>query len=255
MKCAVVIPTLNAVRQGYWQQVLQSLASQTIPIDLKVIVDSASTDQTRAFACAYGWKCIGIHRNNFDHGLTRTRMLRYLLRCGFDTVVFLSQDVILVEPDTLEKLVRFLWGHDIVGCYGRQISSHKHSLNAWQRSYCYPDHSCVKSISSSAEDGLMTAFFPMPFPPGRLNLHWHTEALKRPALERIRFLLQGFYQLEERPVIVLRRLYGMSTPIIFQGFFCGDFRLVRFIAPIRNYWNTLALRSSEGKQCIPRFLC
>ena len=143
MKCAVVIPTLNAVRQGYWQEVLQSLASQTIPIDLKVIVDSASTDQTRAFARAYGWKCIGIHRNNFDHGLTRTRMLRYLLRCGFDTVVFLSQDVIPAAPDTLEKLIRFLWEHDIVGCYGKQISPRKDSLNAWQRRCCYPDHSCV----------------------------------------------------------------------------------------------------------------
>lgn len=159
MKCAVVIPTLNAVRQGYWQEVLNALASQTIQIDLKVIVDSSSTDQTRALALAYGWKCIGIHRSNFNHGLIRTRMLHYLHRRGFDTVVFLSQDVIPVAPDSLEKLTCFLWGHNIAGCYGKQINQHEHSLNAWQRNRCYPDQSCVKSISSVAEDGLMTAFF------------------------------------------------------------------------------------------------
>ena len=182
MKCAVVIPTLNAVRQGYWQDVLQSLASQTIPIDLKVIVDSASTDQTRATARTYGWKCIGIHRNNFDHGLTRTRMLRYLLRCGFDTVVFLSQDVIPAAPDTLEKLIRFLWEHDIVGCYGKQISPRKDSLNAWQRRCCYPDHSCVKSISSVAEDGFMAAFFSNAFSAWKIE-----SALAYGGFEKTRF--------------------------------------------------------------------
>ena len=131
MKCAVVIPALNAVRRGFFRNVLSSLEAQTFHFDLKVIVDSASADQTRALAEAYGWKCIGIRRKNFNHGLVRTRMLRYLHGRGFDTVVFLSQDVVPTAPDTLEKLIHFLWDHDIAGCYGRQISLHEHSLNAW----------------------------------------------------------------------------------------------------------------------------
>lgn len=170
MKAAIVIPTLNAVRCGFWQEVLTSIAGQTFPVELKVIVDSHSSDQTREQAASFGWKCLGIHRKNFNHGLIRTRILHYLRRRGFDTVIFLSQDAVLTRPDALETLIRFLRRHsEITGCYGRQISLREHSLNAWQRQRCYPEQSRIQSDADIKQDGLMAAFCSNAFSAWRID--------------------------------------------------------------------------------------
>jgi len=160
MKTAVVVPTLNAVKRGFWYELLRAIAEQQLPIDLKLIVDSDSSDQTVELASALGWKCLRHDRRKFNHGLTRARIVRYLASKGFDTVIFLSQDVVLSEPGTLKKLTDFLWKHpEISGCCGKQISLHEKTLNAWQRERCYPNASHVKSAADIPRDGLMAAFF------------------------------------------------------------------------------------------------
>ena len=160
MKTAVVVPTLNAVKRGFWYELLRAIAEQRLKIDLKLIVDSDSNDQTVELAAALGWKCLRHDRRNFNHGLTRARIVRYLASKGFDTVIFLSQDVVLSEPDTLKKLTDFLWNHpEISGCYGKQISLHEKTLNAWQRERCYPNVSRIRTAADIPRDGLMAAFF------------------------------------------------------------------------------------------------
>ena len=160
MKTAVVVPTLNAVKRGFWYELLRAIGEQRLQIDLKLVVDSESSDQTVDLAAALGWKCIRHHRRDFNHGRTRARIVRYLASKGFDTVIFLSQDVVLSEPDTLKKLTDYLWKHpDISGCCGKQISLHEKTLNAWQRERCYPNASRVKTAADIPRDGLMAAFF------------------------------------------------------------------------------------------------
>ena len=160
MKTAVVVPTLNAVKRGFWYELLRAIAEQHLQIDLKLVVDSESTDQTVELASALGWKCLRIRRRRFNHGATRARIVRYLASKGFDTVIFLSQDVVLSEPDTLKKLTGFLWNHpEISGCCGKQISLHEKTLNAWQRERCYPNVSRVKTAADIPRDGLMAPFF------------------------------------------------------------------------------------------------
>jgi len=158
MKTALVIPTLNAVKRGFWYDLLRSVAEQTLHLDLKLVVDSESNDQTAELAAARGWKCLRIRRGNFNHGDTRRRIVRYLHHKGFDTVVFLSQDAVLSEPGALDKLTKFLWNNPVAGCYGKQISLHEHTLNAWQRERCYPDASRIKTQADIARDGLMASF-------------------------------------------------------------------------------------------------
>lgn len=160
MKTAVVVPTLNAVKRGFWYELLRAIAEQRLQIDLKLIVDSYSSDQTVELASALGWKCLRLHRRNFNHGGTRARIVRYLASKGFDTVIFLSQDVVLSEPDTLKKLTDYLWKHpEISGCCGKQISLHEKTLNAWQRERCYPNVSRIRTAADIPRDGLMAAFF------------------------------------------------------------------------------------------------
>ena len=160
MKTAVVVPTLNAVKRGFWYELLRAIAEQRLQIDLKLIVDSYSSDQTVELASALGWKCLRLHRRNFNHGGTRARIVRWLASKGFDTVIFLSQDVVLSEPDTLKKLTDYLWKHpEISGCCGKQISLHEKTLNAWQRERCYPNVSRIRTAADIPRDGLMAAFF------------------------------------------------------------------------------------------------
>ena len=160
MKTAVVVPTLNAVKRGFWYELLRAIAEQRLQIGLKLIVDSYSSDQTVELASALGWKCLRLHRRNFNHGGTRARIVRYLASKGFDTVIFLSQDVVLSEPDTLKKLTDYLWKHpEISGCCGKQISLHEKTLNAWQRERCYPNVSRIRTAADIPREGLMAAFF------------------------------------------------------------------------------------------------
>ena len=158
MKTALVIPTLNAVKRGFWYQLLRSVDEQTLPIDLKLVIDSESNDQTAELAVTRGWKCLRIHRAKFNHGDTRRRIVEGLHRRGFDTVIFLSQDAVLSEPRALSKLTSFLWNNRVAGCYGKQISLHEHTLNAWQRERCYPDYSRIKTQADIGRDGLMASF-------------------------------------------------------------------------------------------------
>ena len=68
MKTAVVVPTLNAVKRGFWYELLRAIAEQRLRIDLKLVVDSESNDQTVELASALGWKCLRISRRRFNHG-------------------------------------------------------------------------------------------------------------------------------------------------------------------------------------------
>ena len=168
MKTALVIPTLNAVRRGRWPEVLAAIAAQDMQPDLKLVVDSESADQTRPLAEAYGWRTLGIRRRNFDHGATRSRILRLLAARGYDCVFFLSQDVVLTAPDTLRKLRDFLTRENVSGCFGKQINPHERSLNAWQRERCYPDADRIKTLADASELGLMTPFFSNAFAAWRI---------------------------------------------------------------------------------------
>ena len=158
MKVAIAIPTCNA-ENGCWENVLQAIEQQDLVCDLKLIVDSASTDNTCSLAEKSGWKCIRIKREKFDHGGTRRKIVKYLHRKQFDTVVFMTQDVVLNKPDSLRKLVEFLHQNSLAGCYGRQLSGNCGSLHKWQRERCYTEESQIRTKENIRELGLMTAFF------------------------------------------------------------------------------------------------
>ena len=158
MKTAVAIFSCNAVERGVWNEVLDAVEKQDFRPDERLVVDSASDDRTVPVAIERGWKSMRVRREDFDHGLTRNRIVRNLQARGFDAVVFLSQDVILASPDALGKIVGFLRDRAVVGCYGRQIDTRPHSLEGWQRERCYPEVSAVKTLADVPKLKLMTPF-------------------------------------------------------------------------------------------------
>lgn len=159
MKTALVILSRNAVRRGVWSEVLDAVDRQEFRADERIVYDSGSDDATVAVAAAHDWKIVPVRREEFDHGATRDRIVRELFGRNFEAVVFLSQDAVLASPDALGRLVNYLRSNDISGCYGRQIDTRGHSLEAWQRERCYPETSAIKTAADVPRLKLLTPFF------------------------------------------------------------------------------------------------
>ena len=155
MTCGLIIPTLNA--GGQFQKLLEQIAAQTLPTK-KLIVDSESTDGTVELAKKFGLEVLIIPRKTFNHGATRQLALEKIL--PLDVIIFLTQDVLLKDDDSLARLVKIFDEDKSVGMsYGRQLP-HDNATNeaAILRAFNYPPESQLRSFDDRKIFGLKTAF-------------------------------------------------------------------------------------------------
>jgi rhamnosyltransferase len=117
IRVAVVIPTLNAGER--WNACLQAIHGQTLVPERRLVVDSASTDQTALQAQTAGFEVVRIERSQFNHGGTRQWAVEYLDDC--EVIVFLTQDAILASQDALNELVGCFVDPKVAVAYGRQL--------------------------------------------------------------------------------------------------------------------------------------
>ena len=158
MNCGLIIPTLNAGNQ--FQKLLEQIATQSLPIE-KLIVDSESTDATVQLAKNFGLEVLTIPRKTFNHGATRQFALEHLLKnFPLDVIIFLTQDVLLRDEQTLATLVKIFGKDKSVGMsYGRQLP-HEGATNEakFLRAFNYPPESQLRSFDDRKIFGLKTAF-------------------------------------------------------------------------------------------------
>ena len=155
MNCGLIIPTLNAGEQ--FRTLLTQLAAQSLPTR-KLIVDSESTDGTAQLAKSFGLEVLTIPRKTFNHGATRQLALEKLL--PLDVIIFLTQDVLLHDGESLARLVEVFSDDSTVGMsYGRQLP-HADATNeaAILRAFNYPAESQLRSFDDRKLCGLKTAF-------------------------------------------------------------------------------------------------
>jgi len=154
-KIVLIIPTLNGGDR--FQQLLESVSLQIIPLHRKIVIDSGSSDDTVILAKKFGFEVVSIHRNEFNHGLTRQRGVDMVPEA--DLVVFLTQDTILVDVLSISRLVACLADESIGAAYGRQLP-HKGAmpLEEYARLCNYPSKSRVKSLADAEDLGIKTAF-------------------------------------------------------------------------------------------------
>ena len=155
MNCGLIIPTLNAGEQ--FRKLLVGLAAQTLPTK-KLIVDSESTDATIELAKNFGLEVLTIPRRTFNHGATRQLALERLL--PLDVVIFLTQDVLLRDEQSLAKLVKIFGEDKSVGMsYGRQLP-HVNATNEakFLRAFNYPPENQLRSFDDRKRFGIKTAF-------------------------------------------------------------------------------------------------
>ena len=149
----VIIPTYNA--EKYIVSLLESLKKQTVQFEL-IIIDSSSTDNTVTKAKAYTDKIIIIPKNEFDHGGTRTKAAQI---ASGDILVFLTQDALPYDNQTIEKIIESFEDSTVAASYGRQIPYDNTSFfGKHLRTFNYPQTSHKRVLADKEQYGIKTAF-------------------------------------------------------------------------------------------------
>ena len=154
-KISLIIPTLNA--EPMIEQLILSLKKQSLyPFEI-IIIDSSSDDKTVELAKKNDSTVYIIKRSEFNHG--KTRGLAATLAKG-NILVFLTQDVIVENNNSIEKLLKCFDGSNNIACvYGRQISKNNApQIEMYSRLINYPPQSMIKSKDSIKFIGIKAAF-------------------------------------------------------------------------------------------------
>ncbi len=152
---SVIIPTRNG--GAFLPALFAGLEKQTCrPLEV-IVVDSSSTDDSRAIARDFGAEVLVIPVAEFDHGGTRTRMGQ---RAGGDILVYLTQDAVVADEHALQRLVAPFFTDDrIAVTFGRQLPNRDASLFAEHiRLFNYGTSSYVRCWEDRKKYGLRTAF-------------------------------------------------------------------------------------------------
>ncbi len=153
---SVIVPICNP--GILWREWISAYKHQTVQADRVIIIDSSSTDDSVFLAEEAGFFVKKICKSEFDHGETRNLATSY---CGKDTdiIIFLTQDSIMSNPFTLEKIIKSFDDNSVAAAYGRQLP-HKDAnpLAIHARLFNYSDQSIVKSKDNIEELGIKTIF-------------------------------------------------------------------------------------------------
>lgn len=163
---AIIIPTLNAGDQ--FIELLNSITLQKACISKKIIIDSQSSDNTVRLAQKYQYEVLYADKGSFNHGRTRQFGIDSLK--DIDIAVFLTQDVILHDEDSIGKLVASFSNPKVGAAYGRQLPHRgASSIAAQARLYNYPQTGQIKSYADKNKLGIKTAFLSDSFAAYRIS--------------------------------------------------------------------------------------
>jgi rhamnosyltransferase len=162
----VIVPTYNP-GQDAWLAWLRALQNQHYKPSQVVVVDSSSSDGTPELSLQAGHTLLQIQASNFNHGATRQWALDQALQSAKNTdatlpefVVYLTQDAILAEPDSLQKLLSAFQKPMVHAAFGRQLpQAHASWIERLTRSFNYPAQSRMVSLKDKVELGIKTCFF------------------------------------------------------------------------------------------------
>ncbi|AEF95435.1 glycosyl transferase family 2 [Desulfotomaculum nigrificans CO-1-SRB] len=137
----LIIPTLNGA--GELPVLLEQISLQTVKAIEVIIIDSQSTDKTTQVAESYGAQIITIGRDEFDHGATRNLAVT---KAKGDIVIFMTQDAVPANEETIGNLIKPLEQPDIIVSYARQLPKAGTKVtDKFLRLYNYPAQSKIKS--------------------------------------------------------------------------------------------------------------
>ena len=174
----LVVPTYNP-GQAVWSEWIRALQMQTVQPQRVVVVDSGSTDGTQQLSQQAGFLGLSVAAQHFNHGGTRQWALDQALTAHTQTpptqspptwVVYLTQDAILANPQSLQNLLQAFQDERVAGVYGRQLP-HPHAswMETHARHFNYPATSKTVTVQDKESMGLKVCFFSDAFSAYRLS--------------------------------------------------------------------------------------
>ncbi len=154
-RVAVIVPTLNAAK--LWSVFNEGLKSQGLRPEQIWVVDSSSTDGTQELVRATGYHLLTIARADFNHGRTRQWAARQV--GDAEILVYLTQDAILADSESIANLVAAFVDPAVGAAYGRQLPRKGAGvIEAHARSFNYPDRSVLRTLEYRKQAGFKAIF-------------------------------------------------------------------------------------------------
>lgn len=165
-KIVVFVPTLNPGAQ--WLEWVKALESQSLVPDQVVVIDSGSEDSTCQVAIDAGFDVSSINIESFNHGGTRQSVVNKYR--DYDYVVYLTQDAILKDSNSLTVLMSFFKDKEVAAVCGRQLPRiNATHIESHARLYNYASYSTIRSIKDKSKFGLKVAFLSNSFSAYRIS--------------------------------------------------------------------------------------
>jgi len=166
LSAAIVVPTWNA--GIFWKDWIGALLATGVDVHDVYIVDSGSGDGTVDMAVNAGFNVRQIEPGSFNHGATRQQAVKNLE--GYDLVVFLTQDAILQDINSIRNIVSPFQSDSVAAVCGRQLPRGKAgAIEAHARLFNYSEESSLNSLNDAAVIGLKVAFLSNSFAAYRIS--------------------------------------------------------------------------------------
>ena len=155
-RAGIIIPTYNA--GPYWSSLRRALDQQGIANEQVLVVDSSSSDNTRALAREAGYRLKHIPKESFRHGATRQMAAEALPWA--EVLIYLTQDAIPCGDSAMERLLAPLSDPAVGAAYGRQLARDEAGpIERHARLFNYPNHCEIRTFASREQMGFRAAFF------------------------------------------------------------------------------------------------
>lgn len=155
LRFVVIVPVLNAEKES--EAFLAALQKQSLAPDIFLVIDSSSNDRSVEIFKSAGAKVHVIPRSEFNHADTRQMAVNMVE--NMDVAVFLTQDAILAEADSLKLLLAPFKNAEVGAAYGRQLPRRNADVfESYVRLFNYPCHSELRSFADRKKYGFRTCF-------------------------------------------------------------------------------------------------
>lgn len=156
MEISIIVPTYNA--GSLWIKWIEAYQQQSLKANQVVIIDSCSQDNTAELAIQAGFTVYQVPQADFNHGKTRNLAVE-LIEKECDFLIFLTQDSLLSEINSLRDLLKPFADKNVAAVCGRQLPHlNANPLAVHARLFNYPNQTIVKSRNDIGKLGIKTVF-------------------------------------------------------------------------------------------------
>ena len=155
MRIDVCIPTYRPGPE--FQELLQRLESQTLPVHKIIIMNTKVGDFPEAYVEPYSnVEVYHLEKAEFDHGGTRNAGVE---KSEADYILFLTQDALPADSHLVAQLAASFQNPQVKAAYARQLPKVDcRELERYTRSFNYPEQSRVKTKEDLPQLGIKTFF-------------------------------------------------------------------------------------------------